>query len=153
MSGGLTVYRHCGCGETAHDYTGRSSSDGRLIYACRNCGKERVPNDARSKKLARKPLTADTRIEDALLDMPDNDPQRLVPPLQMAAHAAGVKLKKLAPLFYGVEGTGYSYAVTISVGEHHYEARRGPIGRGRWKTLGKWRRAARVIREVKEWTT
>jgi predicted SprT family Zn-dependent metalloprotease len=50
----LTVYRKCSCGETAHDYTGRRNERGRLVYACRNCRRERVPSDARSRRLAEK---------------------------------------------------------------------------------------------------
>ena len=55
----LTVYRKCPCGETAHDYKGeltprvqgRTDIGGHLIYACRNCGRQIVPKDARSLML------------------------------------------------------------------------------------------------------
>lgn len=45
----LHIYRKCSCGETAHDYTGRDTADGRLIFACRNCRAERIPRK-RSRK-------------------------------------------------------------------------------------------------------
>ena len=53
--GKLVVYRKCACGETAHDYTGRQNTDGYLLYACRNCYRERAPKDARSLRIVGKP--------------------------------------------------------------------------------------------------
>lgn len=51
MAGKLTIYRKCKCGETAHDYAGLRDANGKMVYVCRNCRRERTSADARSLRL------------------------------------------------------------------------------------------------------